>query len=125
MRSSSACAAIPGTLSQAQGLGEAVLSANAAHANPIDMICTREGGKRLFEGKIIDLQRRLEGGFARGEITLEGFGANAGDTADIAIQNEFLLFRRNGVVAQRRFSLPHCFLADPHLFRARSFLHQA
>ena len=86
------------TLTQAQLLGEAVLNANRLHQNPVDMICAREGGKRLFEGKIVDLQRRLEGGFARGEITLEGFGGNAGERGEIAIQNEFLVFRRDGKV---------------------------
>jgi DUF917 family protein len=91
-------AAVPGTLTQAQLLGEAVLGANRAHTNPVDTICALENGRRLFEGKIIDLQRRLEGGFARGEITLEGFGGNAGQQAQIAIQNEFLVFRRDGVI---------------------------
>jgi DUF917 family protein len=91
-------AAIPGTLTQAQLLGEAVLGANRAHANPVDTICAREGGRRLFEGKIVDLQRRLEGGFARGEITLEGFGLHGGERGRIEIQNEFLVFRRDGVV---------------------------
>lgn len=91
-------AAVPGTLTQAQLLGEAVLNANRLHQNPVDMICAREKGKRLFEGKIIDLQRRLEGGFARGEITLEGFAGNAGERGEIIIQNEFLVFRRNDAV---------------------------
>jgi DUF917 family protein len=90
--------AVPNTLSQAQGLGQAVLNANTLHQNPIDMICARESGRRLFDGKIVDLQRRLEGGFARGEITLEGFGPHAGTSAKIDIQNEFLVMRVGGVV---------------------------
>ncbi len=90
--------AIPGTLTKALQLGRAVLEANRVHANPIDTICAREGGLRLFEGKIVDLERRLEGGFARGEIALEGFGASAGQRGRIAIQNEFLLFARDGAV---------------------------
>ena len=90
--------AVPDTLSQAQGLGQAVLNANRLHQNPIEMICAREAGRRLFDGKIVDLQRRLEGGFARGEITLEGFGRHAGKSAEIAIQNEFLVMRVGGVV---------------------------
>lgn len=91
-------AAVPGTLTKALLLGRAVLEANLRHENPVDTICAREGGVRLFEGKIVDLQRRLEGGFARGEITLEGFGSAAGQSAHIAIQNEFLVFARDGVV---------------------------
>ncbi|HSI01723.1 MAG TPA: DUF917 domain-containing protein [Reyranella sp.] len=90
--------AIPGTVTQAITLGDAVMEANRLHRNPIDTICRREGGVRLFEGKIVDLQRRLEGGFARGEIRIDGLAAYLGSTAMIAIQNEFLVFRRDGVV---------------------------
>jgi DUF917 family protein len=90
--------AIPGTATQAMTLGYAVMEANRLHQNPIETICKRERGVRLFEGKIVDLQRRLEGGFARGEIRIDGLDAYAGSTAMIAIQNEFLVFRRNGKV---------------------------
>jgi uncharacterized protein len=90
--------ALPGTVTQAITLGQAVMEANRLHRNPIDTICQRENGIRLFEGKIVDMQRRLEGGFARGEIKVDGLGAYAGQTALIAIQNEFLVFRRDGKV---------------------------
>ncbi|WP_428664087.1 DUF917 domain-containing protein [Reyranella sp.] len=90
--------AIPGTVTQAITLGYAVMEANRLHHNPIETICQRERGVRLFEGKIVDLQRRLEGGFARGEIRIDGLDAHAGSTAMIAIQNEFLVFRRDGKV---------------------------
>jgi DUF917 family protein len=90
--------ALPATVSQAMNLGNAVLAANRRHENPIETICRREGGIRLFDGKIVDLQRRLEGGFARGEIRLQGLDTHAGAEAVIAIQNEFLVFRRDGKV---------------------------
>jgi DUF917 family protein len=90
--------AVPATVTQAITLGRAVLEANSRHENPIETICRREGGVRLFEGKIVDLQRRLEGGFARGEMRIDGLYGYAGSSAMIAIQNEFLVFRRDGTV---------------------------
>jgi DUF917 family protein len=91
-------AAVPGTVTQALNLGRAVLEANRRHANPIDLICAHEGGIRLMSAKITDLKRYLLGGFAVGEIELQGLDANAGETASIMIQNEYLVFRRDGVV---------------------------
>lgn len=91
-------AAIPGTVTQALGLGQAVLDANCRHLDPIELICRREQGIRLMDAKITDLVRHLKGGFAAGEIALEGIGPDAGMSGWIALQNEFLLFRRNGVV---------------------------
>ena len=38
------------------------------------------------------------GGFAVGDLTLSGFDDCAGQTAGVAIQNEFLLFSRDGKV---------------------------
>lgn len=89
---------IPHSATQAINLGNAVLDANRRHLNPIDLICDREGGTRLFDGKIVDLKRHLRGGFAVGDIQLEGIDGHAGQAASIAIQNEFLVFRRDGVV---------------------------
>ena len=52
----------------------------------------------LMTGKITDLERHLKGGFAVGHISMTGFGDFAGDAGLIDIQNEFLVFRRNGNV---------------------------
>jgi DUF917 family protein len=52
----------------------------------------------LMTGKIIDLERHLKGGFAVGHIFIEGFGDFLGDSGQIDIQNEFLVFHRNGQV---------------------------
>jgi len=91
-------AAVPDTYTQALGLGNAVLDANRRHVNPIDLICAREQGVRLMDAKITDLKRHLRGGFAVGEIQLQGVGAYAGETGTIALQNEFLTFSRNGTI---------------------------
>jgi DUF917 family protein len=87
--------AIPGTVSQAVALGRTIQQARAVRANVIDAIC-REEGLRLFAGKITGVQRELKGGFAVGGVDLEGLGAHAGEIARIAIQNENLVFWRDG-----------------------------
>jgi len=84
---------VPGTMTLAATLGEAVLAARRSHTDPIDAIFTVVGGQRLFTGKIVDVNRRLEGGFARGSITLAGADAATGAVVDF--QNENLIARRD------------------------------
>jgi DUF917 family protein len=85
--------AIPGTLSLAIRVGEAVLQARASHADPVAAVCAVSGGRRLFAGKVGDVRREMRGGFARGEVTLDGFGDDAGETLRIDFQNENLIAR--------------------------------
>ncbi len=88
--------AIPDTLTQAWSLGKAVFEAQAENRDPIAAILEHEDGRLLMTAKIVDLKRHLKGGFAVGEVKLEGFGNFAGETGLIDLQNEFLVFRRNG-----------------------------
>jgi len=91
-------AAVPGTITQALNLGRAVLEAHATNADPVETVIRQENGKLLMTSKTADLERHLKGGFAVGHMALEGFGAFQGDKGRIDLQNEFLLFRRNGAV---------------------------
>ena len=91
-------AAVPSTITQALNLGRAVLLANENNTDPVQTVIDQENGKLLMTGKIVDLERHLKGGFSVGHISLEGFGAFDGDTGRIDLQNEFLVFRRNGIV---------------------------
>jgi DUF917 family protein len=90
--------AVPRTVTRAIDLGYAVLDAGRRHENPIDLICGLEGGVRLMDAKIVDLKRHLRGGFAVGEIRLQGLGAQAGEQAVVGIQNEFLTFEQDGEI---------------------------
>ena len=85
--------AIPRTLTLAKAIGDAVLGARTRHADPIDAVLAVAGGRRLFAGKIADVERRLAGGFARGELQLAGTGDDAGRTLRIDLQNEYLIAR--------------------------------
>jgi DUF917 family protein len=84
---------VPGTITLAIEVGDAVLDARDSHADPIDSVLAITGGKRLFSGKIADVQRRLVGGFARGVLRVDGMGDNAGSEIVIDIQNENLIAR--------------------------------
>jgi len=85
--------AIPGTVSLAVAIGRAVLAARAGHTNPVDAALSVSGGERLFHGKIVDVERRLLGGFARGVLKLDGSGEDAGRSLQIDFQNENLIAR--------------------------------
>ena len=84
---------VPGTITLAIELGEAVLQARATHADPVESVLAVTGGRRLFAGKITDVQRRLVGGFARGVLRIDGTGDDAGREIVIDIQNENLIAR--------------------------------
>ena len=90
--------AVPGTVSQAMRLGNLVLEANRAHGKVIPLICAAEQGVHLMDAKIVELKRHLRGGFAVGEIALEGIDTHAGACAHVVFQNEFLSFERGGRV---------------------------
>jgi DUF917 family protein len=87
--------AIPGTVSLAIEIGRAVSEARQMHRNPVDAALSVSGGRRLFAGKIVDVERRLLGGFARGVLQLEGAGAHSGRSLRIDFQNENLIARAN------------------------------
>lgn len=87
-------AAIPGTLSLAIRVGTAVMEARAEHRDPVTAMCEVTGGGRLFGGKVSDVQRDMQGGFARGVVALEGSGEDEGSSLRIDFQNENLIARR-------------------------------
>lgn len=83
--------AIPGTLTFAVLLGEAVIAARRDHRDPVQAAADLAGGRRLFTGKISDVDRRFVAGFSRGTLKLEGLGDDAGRTVGIDFQNENLV----------------------------------
>ena len=54
------------------------------------------GAARLLDGKIVDVANRIEGGFVRGRVTIEGSRVDAGRSLEIDIQNEYLVARVDG-----------------------------
>ena len=88
--------AVPGTVTQAIRIGDAILSARAKRQNVVERVCAVTDARVFFTGKIVDVQRRLVGGFARGKAVIEGIEDWAGSTAEIAIQNENLVLWVDG-----------------------------
>lgn len=89
---------IPHSYTRAIALGRAVRQARERHADPIAALCEMEQGRLVHTGKIVDLKRHLRGGFVTGEAIIEGFDAHGGQTGSVLIQNENLIFKRDGVV---------------------------
>ncbi len=89
-------AVIPGTISGALRLGQAVLAARAAGKDPIDAIAAQLQGKRIFEGQIERLDEEAKLGFYFTVCSLQGDGACRGRTAKLVIKNETMLLEVDG-----------------------------
>ncbi|MCS7050549.1 MAG: DUF917 domain-containing protein [Thermomicrobium sp.] len=89
---------IPCTVSLAVRLGRAVLSARREHRDPITAALSVTDGQVLFRGKVIDVERRLTAGFARGTVRVAGLEEDRGSELLIEFQNENLIARRDGQV---------------------------
>jgi hypothetical protein len=85
-------AIVEGSVTQAVRIGRAVLAATEPVAGLIEAV----GGLRLIEGKVVDVERRTAGGFVRGGVVVEGFGADSGRLVRIEIQNENLVALEDG-----------------------------
>jgi DUF917 family protein len=78
---------IRGSLSKAHRIG----SIMAEHgAGACGALAEALGGAHLFHGRIRDVERRSEGGFARGTVRLEGIGDFRNREVTLSFQNEFL-----------------------------------
>jgi DUF917 family protein len=90
--------AIPRTLSLATEIGRAIREARAAHADPFAALVTAVRNSiygyatSLLEGKIVDVERTITGGFTQGRVTLAPFDGDELLTID---------FRNENVVARR------------------------
>lgn len=91
-------AAVHGTMSLAEAIGRNIREARAAHVDPVQRICELTGGQVIFHGKIADVQRRTEAGFARGDAILEGIAADSGSRMVVQFQNENLMAERDGKI---------------------------
>jgi hypothetical protein len=85
---------VPATLTLAEGLGRAVREARDVHADPVEAARSMLDGVVLLSGKVIDVQRRTAGGFARGRAVVEGPESRL----ELDFQNEHLLARLDGEV---------------------------
>jgi DUF917 family protein len=87
---------IPHTLRLAHRMGTAVLDAQERKSDPVEAMLAVAGGRRYLRGKIVDVERRLARGFARGRVDLVGFGEDSGRKISIDFQNENLVIWEDG-----------------------------
>ncbi|HEY0247623.1 MAG TPA: DUF917 domain-containing protein [Gryllotalpicola sp.] len=90
---------VTGTLSLCVRLGEAVTEARAANTDPVAAVAELLGGRVLLQGKVVDIERRTQTGFARGTAHIAGTGADEARSATLHFQNEHLLVEADGAVA--------------------------
>lgn len=89
---------VRGTLSLCARIGETLRRAKAEHADPVAALTTLLGATPIFHGRVADIERRTEGGFARGRAILSGVEAWKGATLRLDFQNEFLIAERDGKI---------------------------
>ena len=87
-------AVIEGTVSAAIRVGHALLSSS----DPVQAVAAELDGSILLTGKISDLDRRTEGGFSRGSVTITGTGEDRGRLQRLELQNENLIVLEDGEV---------------------------
>ncbi|MDK8172699.1 DUF917 domain-containing protein [Curtobacterium citreum] len=91
--------AVPRTLSLALAVGRAVRVAREEHRDPVEGLAEAFSQtiythlRELFDGKVVDVERRTVDGFAKGRATVQGAD---GSELEIAFQNENLVARRDG-----------------------------
>jgi DUF917 family protein len=89
---------IPHTLSLASDIGRAIREARAAHADPYAALVAAVQSSiygyatSLLEGKVVDVERSIVGGFTAGRVTLAPF--DDGDLMTIDFRNENVVARR-------------------------------
>jgi DUF917 family protein len=89
--------AVPRTLSLGLRIGRTLREARERHANPFEALAMTLSDtlyrhmRILFRGKVVDVERRTEAGFARGHATLASYDGNS--KLELLFQNEHLLAR--------------------------------
>ncbi|MDN3015514.1 DUF917 domain-containing protein [Paenibacillus sp. BSR1-1] len=82
---------IHGILKLEEEIGKAIRLAKVNNVNPIEQVLKTVGGFELFSGKVSDINRKTETGFARGEAKIEGLNEYKGETCTLSFQNEHLI----------------------------------
>ena len=88
--------AIPGSLTMLRKAGDTLIAARRDKRDPVAALVGLLDARRLFEGKVIDVQRATAGGWNRGTATLAGFQGETRRRCQVRFQNEFLLAEVDG-----------------------------
>lgn len=88
-------AAVLGSVTYAENIGRAIRLAQTEHRDPIEAVLDTTNGFRLFSGRIIDVERRTQKGWALGETRISGVDGFAGREMVVRFQNEHLVAIEN------------------------------
>ncbi|MEM7342789.1 MAG: DUF917 domain-containing protein [Chloroflexota bacterium] len=91
-------AMIPHTITLAETIGRAIREARANHTDPIQAVLDLTNGYEIFKGKISDVARRTEAGFAKGDASFQGIDEYTGKTLTLQFQNEHLVAMQDGEI---------------------------
>lgn len=80
-------ASVRHSVSKAYKLGKRV---HLAKTNPIDEIVNEVNGFKIIEGKVIDVQREIDGRWNTGAILIEGLNHDTNRSVRVSFQNEYL-----------------------------------
>jgi len=87
---------VPNTITLVEEIGRTIREARRSKTNVVEAVRQVVGGFEVFQGKIVDVQRRTEKGFARGEAVLEGVDEYDSQTLKLHFQNENLVALLDG-----------------------------
>jgi DUF917 family protein len=82
------------TLSESVRIGRGILAARRENEDPVARVVELLGGRELFAGKVVDVERATTTGFARGRARIDG----ADGSLTLLFQNEHLLAELDGRV---------------------------
>ena len=71
------------TITQIESIGRTIRAAQTAHVDPIEAVRGATGGFVIWRGKVTDVARRTETGFARGDAFISGLGEFEGKSLRI------------------------------------------
>jgi uncharacterized protein len=87
-----------GTIDYAERIGREIRLAVAEKRDPLQTLLDVTDGSVLFRGKIVDVDRRTQHGWALGTAVLEGIDDDAGRTMTLRFQNENLAADVDGAI---------------------------
>jgi DUF917 family protein len=87
-----------GTVSFAERIGSAIRHAQRAHTSPVEAVLKETNGFQIFQGRVVDVQRRVDAGWTKGETTISGVDDYEGREMTIRFQNEHLVAIEDGEV---------------------------
>lgn len=83
--------AIPNTLTLAEEVGAIISGSKEKGLNPVKELLEKMNGYQLFCGKAVDIRRKIQDGFTRGEAVFEGIKEDKDKSFRLFFQNEHLL----------------------------------